>query len=404
MIYGTFGSSGGKILKAPVGIHRDNQVTLESRKLVHGCGAIGLLDGHIYNNHKLYQDTKNATSPEDAFVHILEENAPKKAMEKFDGGYAIAFWDKKRLVLLRDPIGIRPLFYTKEPFTFASERKLLGGEGKAVEPGEALIVEGGKILTSRKYDPFKVPKAKITLERAAVKLRKLLEKSVQKRVDEKTAIAFSGGLDSTIIAQIAKQYCEPKLFVVGLAHSHDPFTAIKVAKKLELGLHRVAITEKELPILVKKTTDAIERTDYMQTQIGVPFYALFKRIKTKGYQVVLAGQGADELFAGYARHQRFARDGKLERALEKDFREIGSANLERDSMLASAQEIDLRLPYLDQDVAKFARSLPVKFKATASRRKIVLREVARQLDLPEEVVNMPKKAIQYGTGISKVLK
>lgn len=411
-IYGTFDPA-DVALKGPVTVYKDRRVTLMSNRLTHGCGTVGLIDGHIYNAHRLFQETEHPCEPEGAFIHLLEEHSPKDAMEKFDGAYAIAFWDTKRLVLMRDPIGIRPVFYTEKPFTFASERKLLGGKGKAtgdipeckaVQPGEALIIEDGKLLTRRRYDPFKVPEAKMTVTRAATKLVKLLEKAVEKRVDKKVAIAFSGGLDSAILAHIAKQYCEPRLFVAGLAQSYDPYTAIKVAKMLGIPLHRVTIIEKELPKLVELTTEAIESTDYMKTQIGVPFYALFRRMRLKGYSIALAGQGADELFGGYARYQRLLGEGKLEEELEKNFRSMAEDNLERDYMISAANGIDLRLPYLDLEVAKFARSLPVEFKISPTRRKIVLREVARQLGLPKEVVEMPKKAIQYGTGISKVLR
>lgn len=411
-IYGAFGPPGQKALeilrqRGKVAEYGDGVVTLLQAAPagpVKGCNTIGLIDGNIINRHELFEATSHpARKPEEVFVHVLEDLPPQKALEKLDGDYSIAFWNGSRLVLLRDPIGSRPLFYTEEPFAFASERKMLGG-GKPVLPGEALLVEGGRVLTRRWYDPFKVKKIKTTAELAAAKLVKLLERAVEKRVEGKTAIAFSGGLDSAIIAELAAQYCKPTLFVAGLAQSHDPYNAIKAAKAMDLPLERVTITEAELPKLVELATAATEKTEYLQTQIAVAFYALFRRIKTRGYPLVLAGQGADELFGGYARYQKFARDGILEQELEKDFRELAEKNLERDYLVASANGLDLRVPYLDREVVKFARSLPAGLKANETERKIVLKEVARKLGLPKEICEAPKKAIQYGSGVSRVLR
>ena len=96
----------------------------------------------------------------------------------------------------------------------------------------------------------------------------------------------------------------------------------------------------------------------------------------------------------------------MQRNIFNDISCLYRANLERDSKICSFHDVELRLPFAAFELAKFAASLPLRHKlesSTDSLRKIVLRKTAEQLGLPSQIACEPKKAIQYATGVNKVL-
>jgi asparagine synthase (glutamine-hydrolysing) len=91
----------------------------------------------------------------------------------------------------------------------------------------------------------------------------------------------------------------------------------------------------------------------------------------------------------------------------KDISGVYASNLERDWKICNFHNVELRLPFAKQDIARFALGLPLELKIEPSEttlRKLVLRQVAKDIGLPEFVVNKPKKAIQYTTGVNAVLR
>jgi asparagine synthase (glutamine-hydrolysing) len=126
--------------------------------------------------------------------------------------------------------------------------------------------------------------------------------------------------------------------------------------------------------------------------------------------VMLAGQGADELFGGYKRYLDEYLEGGSEKAQKAIFNDILGMcedNLERDSKICNHLNVELRLPFATNNMAKFAINLPLELKmerTSNTLRKLVLRRVAKDLLLPQTIVDRPKRAIQYTTGINKALK
>jgi len=153
----------------------------------------------------------------------------------------------------------------------------------------------------------------------------------------------------------------------------------------------------------------IEEPDVMKVSVAIPFFWTAETASKTGCHVLLAGQGADELFGGYHRYLSDFRLGAqaLQKSIFHDVALSYETNFQRDEPVCAIHGIDLRLPYVDREVVHFALSLPTNMKidsANDSLRKLVLRQVAKKLGIPDFVVNRPKKAVQYATGVDKALK
>jgi asparagine synthase (glutamine-hydrolysing) len=144
--------------------------------------------------------------------------------------------------------------------------------------------------------------------------------------------------------------------------------------------------------------------------IGIPIYWTAEKTAEMDFRVMLAGQGADELFGGYKRYLDEYLGGGSEKAQKAIFNDIIGMyedNLERDSKICNHLNVELRLPFATISMAKFAINLPLELKmerTSNTLRKLVLRRVAKDLLLPQSIVDRPKRAIQYTTGINKALK
>src|SRR3990170_1025399 len=351
--------------------------------------------------------------------HQIREKAVEIAVRKAEGDYSLIIAEPDKIVAARDPIGVQPLYYGENAncVALASNRKALWRLG--IE--EALSFPPGHIgfasCNGFEFKPFTTldyskPK-KTTMQKAAFTLERLLDYSVRLRLRdvEEVAVAFSGGLDSGVIAFLAKK-CHVDVHLVHVSLRNHPETAEakKAAEEMKLPLNVHLFGEEDVAKVASKVVGLIEEPDPVKAAVGIPFYWIAEKTAEAGFKVLLAGQGADELFGGY---QRYVSDylqwgaEKARRIMFADVKRLHESNIERDEKICSFHDVELRLPFASYQIAEFATSLPMELKIERqedSLRKLVLRKVAENMGLPESVTMKPKKAIQYATGINDALK
>ncbi len=382
------------------------KITGDKSQPVHNRGAL-TYNGEIYNSREIAEKHNLKTDSDSEVLFDLNDSIGiEAALGEVDGDYAFAFATDGIIQLARDTAGVKPLFYGKseELFAFASEKKALSAIGitemSSLKPGHMLTYGSGRII-EKKVTGF-VRSERITDENlASESLFDSIKRAVKKRTHSPCAIAFSGGLDSSLIAALCH---EAELYSVGMAGSHDILQTKKAALLLgmEDKLHLQELTVDDVETALPDVIRAIESAQVSMVSIAMPLFFASKNAHDNGLRVMLSGQGADELFAGYKKYGLMEPD-ELEKALLCDLDNIAVNNLERDDAVTMANAVELRVPYLDREVVELALRIGPELKIKNGVHKYILRLVAGKL-LPEELAMKEKKAAQYSSGIYSAIE
>jgi len=382
------------------------KITGNRSQPIHNRGAL-TYNGEIYNFREIARKRDLITdSDSEVLFDLIDSIGIEAALGELDGDYAFAFASEGRIQLARDPAGVKPLYYgrSEEDFAFASEKKALSAIGiteiNSLKPGHMLTYCDGRLI-EKKVTGF-VRGEKITDENLASEtLFTSIEQAVKKRTYSPCAIAFSGGLDSSLIATMCP---EAELYSVGMAGSHDIIQTKKAAHLLgmEDKLHLQELTLDDVVTALPDVIRAIESAQAQMVSIAMPLFFASKNVHNDGLRVMLSGQGADELFAGYKRYESLG-SAELENALLFDLDNIAKNNLERDDAASMANAVELRVPYLDREVVELALRIAPELKIKNGIRKHILRLAAKKL-LPDELAFKEKKAAQYSSGIYSAIE
>ncbi|MCW4054892.1 MAG: asparagine synthetase B [Candidatus Bathyarchaeota archaeon] len=387
---------------------------------MHNCIRLG--DKAVFFEGRIFSPTSNISDKEAIAKKLLQTDhlrGSESFLTEVEGDFAFIITEPGQIIVGRDPVGVQPLYYGENKcfVAFASNRKALWklgiNEARSFPPGHlAFVSRDGFKFKPVKTLVYSEPKP-VTMKKAAETLQKMLEQSVHSRVSgtKEVAVAFSGGLDSSVVAFLAKK-CQVNVQLVHVSLENQPETeeAKKAADVLNLPLQVHLFREEDVQNVVPKVVELIEESDPVKASIGVAFYWTAEKTAESGFKVLLAGQGADELFGGY---QRYAtaylshEKEKVRKIMFDDVVGIHESNLERDVKICRFHNLELRLPFVSPKIIEFALALPIELKikkGADSLRKLVLRKVAKHMGLPASISEKPKRAMQYSTGINDALK
>lgn len=338
--------------------------------------------------------------------------AIQMAIRLIDGDYSFAVWDGENLAVVRDLLGVKPLFYAQNDDVkgFASDKQSLVNVGfediTALKPEHILFNWEDIAPTQAIYE--KVSEGDVS------KIDKFLKLSVGNRVDElyEVGVIFSGGVDSSYLALLLKEISEVtglkiKLYAVGAEGTHDIESAKYAAKFLNLDLQICEVTEDMIREALPSVVKAIDDDNLMKVGVGLTTYFATKMVAEDNIKVAISGQGADELFGGYKRYLESFVNDTLNYDIRKDISNMYHVNLERDDACSMLNSVELRLPFLDKNLVELVLNIQDNKKIVSMHddmRKSILRKLAFEEGLDYEIAYRPKKAAQYGTGIDKILR
>lgn len=224
-------------------------------------------------------------------------------------------------------------------------------------------------------------------------LAELLTKSIDWR-DEKRSLAFSGGLDSTVLLFASSFRLAP--CTAGFLGSTDLTNSRDSAAMASVSLHEVVLGDAD----ILRYREIISRIDRKVTNFELGYEIVLAAVLDNVDEVeVVTGQGADEIFYGY---RKLLDNPEMDNSLYLE--RLMSRTIPREKKIAEHFHKKLLTPYLNKEIFDFAASLGRDHNIEGDRNKAVLRNAAKLLGVPEKIAERPKKAAQYGSGVSKSLE
>jgi asparagine synthase (glutamine-hydrolysing) len=372
-------------------------------------------NGEIYNFASLRSRMKDryrfqTQSDSEVALALYAERGVACACD-LDGMFAFALADGEDLFIARDPIGIKPLYLGRRngELLLASEIKALtglAGDVRAFPPGSWFH---SRIGTRAYYEvPDRKPVPRTTEEHVAL-VRETLERSVTKRLmsDVPLGAFLSGGLDSSIIVALARPHVdELHTFSVGTEGSRDLQAARAVARHLDTVHHEYVLKPKEIAACLQEILFLLESFDQDLVRSAIPCF-FTSRLASREVKVILTGEGADELFAGYRYHRDYEDPVLLRRELRRSIQSLHNINLQRVDRMTMAHSVEGRVPFLDLEMIELAQTIPpeLKLKKDGGPRPVekwVLRKAFEDL-LPPETIWRDKEQFDEGSGTVDLL-
>lgn len=372
-------------------------------------------NGEIYNFASLKKALSTShqfsTSSDSEVPLHLYEDAGCNMVKRLDGMFAFILTNGQELFAARDPVGIKPLYYgnSGNRKVFASELKALAGRATDVKefpPGSFFHTQVG--FSKYRSLPRATPEER-PIDQWCALIRETLERAIRKRLmsDVPLGAFLSGGLDSSIIAAVARTHMdELHTFSVGIEGSRDLEAARVVAKHIDSIHHEYVFTRDDIQHCLPEIVFYLESFDEDLVRSAVPCYFV-SRLASEHVKVILTGEGADELFAGYSYYKQFNMTMPLHEELYRSVSSLHNINLQRVDRLTMAHSIEGRVPFLDLEMIELGQRIPSHLKIRQLRNgthveKWILRKAFEDL-LPSEIVWRKKEQFDEGSGTTDVL-
>jgi asparagine synthase (glutamine-hydrolysing) len=388
-------------------------------------------NGEIYNHERLTaglpEGVLQSKSDTEAALHTVMRDGPA-AVSKLNGMFAIAMVSSDGGGLVaRDPMGVKPLYWIENMgddagsgTLFASELRAFDIEDRprvtAFPPGHLWTPGAGLVRYADAVPVEVVPARRAQTETwdnvVLDQVRDAVIAAVRRRMmsDVGVGVFLSGGLDSALVAAIAMKEAEARgevlpTFAVGTPDSGDLIAARKVAEHVGSDHHEIVVTADSIGEALDEAVWVIEHFDPSLVRSSVP-NLLLAREASKKVKVVLTGEGADELFAGYAymHGPDFEDPDALQGELVRSLSQLHGLNLQRCDRTTMFYGLEAREPFLDSALVRTALNLPPEWKQRTGGRpeKALLREAFAGW-LPDDLLWRGKEQFGDGSGAGTVL-
>jgi asparagine synthase (glutamine-hydrolysing) len=344
-----------------------------------------------------------ADAQTDSLVQIRQKD---EVADGYGAGHlALVKANKDGIILMRDPLGVAPLYYGENEegaICFASEVKALislCSEIKSLPPG--CKSDGDRLETYfhlKKREPLDKK-----IEFIAEELKELIKSSIEKRIEQKEGIGswLSGGLDSSTLAALTSLYVRKLYtFATGLEGSPDLEYAREVANFIGSEHHEVVVEFSDLLSVLPDVIFHLESFDALLVRSSIMNFLVAER--TSEYvDAVLSGEGGDELFAGYHYLKNLEQEELPDELIEL-MKRLHNTALQRVDRSASAYGTVAHVCFLDTDVVNYALRIPHEMKLHENVEKWILR-VAMNGELPEKILNRKKVKFWKGAGVKDLM-
>jgi asparagine synthase (glutamine-hydrolysing) len=247
------------------------------------------------------------------------------------------------------------------------------------------------------------------MEQIHQELFKNIKNSISETVKKKKiGIAFSGGVDSTLISKICSDMnYDVTLLTIGFPESHDILFAKEVNEYLKYPHHTLEIDSDTFPTISSKIRQTIDTDNLSWNENCIAFYYVSKLANSLNLDTVVTANGIDELFCGYNAYREAFSGGKSKinevmlAKLDNELNMMKSVNI-----IASEFGVTILQPLLTSKFIDYAKAIPISEKIHDSEdlyRKHIIRKLAREVNVPELSYTKRKKALQYGSKIHKAL-
>ncbi|WP_413110563.1 asparagine synthase B [Thaumasiovibrio sp. DFM-14] len=388
------------------------------------------VNGEIYNHkelrHTLCPDYAFQTESDCEIILALYEEKGPELLDYLNGIFAFILYDAEKDAYLigRDHIGIIPLYHGYDEhgnYYVASEMKALVPVCRSISefpPGSFVWSQAGKEpqhYYKREWMAFDEVKDNST-DKAA--LKQALEDAVKRQLmtDVPYGVLLSGGLDSSVISAITKQFASKRIeddsqsqawwptlhsFAIGLEGAPDLKAARKVADHLGTVHHELTYTIQEGLDAIRDVIYHIETYDVTTIRASTPMYLMARKIRAMGIKMVLSGEGADEVFGGYLYFHKAPNAQEFHEETVRKLLALNMFDCARANKSMAAWGVEARVPFLDKEFLDVAMRVNPNDKMCGNGKmeKHIIRECFEDY-LPEEVVWRQKEQFSDGVGYS----
>jgi asparagine synthase (glutamine-hydrolysing) len=366
-----------------------------------------VMDGRFFNYQQVVMDLTAlgyhflTHSHTEVLVHSYHAWS-EKLVDHLDGMFAFIIYNLTTHAFLaaRDHIGIKPLYYIQKGTTYflASEMKALltiGQNIKTLMPGHMLTHYGV-------YEYFQLTAQPLLQENETERiahLREVLEAAIIKQLpsaSQPVGVMFSGGLDSAIVLKTAlRQQKNITAFSIGFKGSADIEVSSRFCRENGVRHEVISLTIEELIQDLAQCVSYCETFEAINVMDSCTVSQAYKRAQEMGIQMMLCGDGSDELLAGYDFFKTYPDPQYLMHyRLNNEYR----TDLQRIDRSSMRYTVESSVPFLDKTFMLYAYSLPMSLKIRDGIDKWILRTAFQEV-LPDYITNRPKVRMPDGTGL-----